>query len=1076
MQTATHLIIPGLLDLLWQGAVIFAVTFALIRFGKIRSSTMCYFLWFITLVTLALLPFVSVSLRALASHPAAEPAVSDTDDQTDSGTHAPMYLAVKPDKQSAGKWYDASYHHLNMRSPQGHGQDLFDSSHFVSNLDEPAAKPEDNVSSPAVAKPSFLGISSRTWLTGLAAPWLSVVLILFARLAISCHMVGKLLARSRAIHDEEILAIISSLESDMGVKRNIRFCISDQASVPFSSGVFRPVVILPSGAIEDGGRADMRSILIHEITHVIRWDVPAKVLQYVITALLFFFPPVWLIAREMNRFREEICDEAVVRKTGDPMNYARCLVRISRDLKDRPLHGMVGMRLGEYKSRLRSRVEAIAGGTLRPAVRIGIRKSLAVLLGMMCLVPVISVPGMVLRKNSGPDPLTYQTANPPEWVPTDGPYGCHVDALALHPQEPLTLIVGSVGLFRSEDGGDTWQRPKITPSILGKGLVASIAFSRADPNRAYAVINQSLVVSDDGGKTWKERFSCPRWMISTKEYGEQLRGIMVTDPFDPDRISFLNPNIRFEDTRPKIIASEDGGRTFTNILLPMKSGDNGGVDSFSADENYPGVFHVRHSDGKDHRIAISNDYGRTWESWSLGDASRANFVDSCLDPNDPNTLYCLIHHSGAPGRSIVKLDLTTSRWQALIEPWDKAPEMWTVGREMPFGIKPVEGEEDHFLIWSGVHSSPADRSIAYYNTGYMIARTTDRGENWREVGHGLPYFFETQPTVHPSVPGAALVGSFLTEDYGETWRDIIPDEAWPLGTAVFHPHIPGRIMCRNYRPSVFYRSDDNGHTWSKLSDHWGWGIIFHPKKPGTYWILQTRRIYETVDDGATWSEISIPELADGSEYSRSAVKDDMALQVFPNGLARLFIVGEEPRVFKLEEEGNYDMKYSCVSNVDGRRRLAVLDNKSLHLSTDGGENWLAIPSAEIPPSITSMEFDVNKDILIIGTSEGRALGFDWSDGRSYMDLGNRAHVFRISGISPSPNGKAYWMSTRWGGVWVLRDEDGPSFIGREGFSNAWSKAANVPLRSAVSEYMKDFMKRTREHGPEVPELVGKWVD
>ena len=154
------------------------------------------------------------------------------------------------------------------------------------------------------------------------------------------------------------------------------------------------------------------------------------------------------------------------------------------------------------------------------------------------------------------------------WIPLPLPFaGEVVDAqdLAVDPADPQTLyLVAGGGLFRSRDGGQTWERiggpdntyesvavQAGTPgTILAHGLVGVYRstdhgdtwtqvlaregdsyvtyadFSPADPNVVYAVSGTTLFRSDDAGATFAS-------------IGELLQGgPIVLDPLDPDTIVF----------------------------------------------------------------------------------------------------------------------------------------------------------------------------------------------------------------------------------------------------------------------------------------------------------------------------------------------------------------------------------------------------------------------------------------------------------------------------------------------------------------------------------------------------------
>ncbi len=84
-----------------------------------------------------------------------------------------------------------------------------------------------------------------------------------------------------------------------------------------------------------------------------------------------------------------------------------------------------------------------------------------------------------------------------------GIQGESVRALALAPSNPDILVVGTLtGVFRSEDGGDTWSRssPAGHPEIRN---VESVAVDPVDPRIVYAGTWHLPWKTQDAGKTWR---------------------------------------------------------------------------------------------------------------------------------------------------------------------------------------------------------------------------------------------------------------------------------------------------------------------------------------------------------------------------------------------------------------------------------------------------------------------------------------------------------------------------------------------------------------------------------------------
>jgi TonB family protein len=122
-----------------------------------------------------------------------------------------------------------------------------------------------------------------------------------------------------------------SVAESLGIIRRVMVLESPAAPVPFACGVFRPVVLLPAGAAAWPGPR-LRSVLLHELLHVRRFDVAAQALARLACCLYWFHPLAWIAARQLRREREHACDDAVLLSGVGAHQYASDLMDLTRDL------------------------------------------------------------------------------------------------------------------------------------------------------------------------------------------------------------------------------------------------------------------------------------------------------------------------------------------------------------------------------------------------------------------------------------------------------------------------------------------------------------------------------------------------------------------------------------------------------------------------------------------------------------------------------------------------------------------------------------------------------------------------
>ena len=88
--------------------------------------------------------------------------------------------------------------------------------------------------------------------------------------------------------------------------------ISDKIDTAFVIGVFHPKIYLPCN-LED---EELRYILLHEQTHIRRFDHITRLLSFTALCLHWFNPLVWAAFYFSSRDIEMSCDEAVIRQLG----------------------------------------------------------------------------------------------------------------------------------------------------------------------------------------------------------------------------------------------------------------------------------------------------------------------------------------------------------------------------------------------------------------------------------------------------------------------------------------------------------------------------------------------------------------------------------------------------------------------------------------------------------------------------------------------------------------------------------------------------------------------------------------
>jgi hypothetical protein len=166
------------------------------------------------------------------------------------------------------------------------------------------------------------------------------------------------MARAEVLVDGHWLSALARAQRRMGFKHGTALLTSNELSSPISWGVIRPVILLNTRAVEASSEAE--AIIAHELAHVARLDWAKLLLGRVATALFWFNPLVWMLAREAHQLREETADDAVLAADIADTDYAQLLVGVAR-------HECPGLLLGAHgvapsKSSLARRVARVLDG------------------------------------------------------------------------------------------------------------------------------------------------------------------------------------------------------------------------------------------------------------------------------------------------------------------------------------------------------------------------------------------------------------------------------------------------------------------------------------------------------------------------------------------------------------------------------------------------------------------------------------------------------------------------------------------------------------------------------------------
>jgi photosystem II stability/assembly factor-like uncharacterized protein len=530
------------------------------------------------------------------------------------------------------------------------------------------------------------------------------------------------------------------------------------------------------------------------------------------------------------------------------------------------------------------------------------------------------------------------------------------------------------GIYRSIDGGDTWENLNNKPGLpqVDKGRMG-VTVSPARPGRVWTTIeaeHPGVFRSDDNGDNW-EQVSDSHDVQARPWYYQHI----FADPKDENTIWILNSSVW---------KSTDGGKAYEQVNTPhgdnhdlwidpnnpkrMVEGNDGGAtvtfnggDTWSTiyNQSTAQIYHLDTDNQYPYRVygtqqdnsAISVPSKTTKGAIPWGDCYTVGSSESgyiAVHPKDPNIVFSgAIGSSPGGGGNLLRYDHSTGQVR-IVTVW---PEFYT-----GWGAKDMK----YRFQWTyPIKFSPHDSNVLYV-AGNVLFKSTDQGDSWEALSPDLtrhdpatlepsggPITKDTSGAENyatifafaesPVDKGVFWAGSddglvHISRNDGKTWEDITPKELgeWALITMIEPSHYDGakaymtatRYKMDDPRPLLF-RTTDYGASWTAINEGIREGDYLRcvredPEKPGLLYAGSETGIYVSFNDGGKWQSLNA-NLPVVPVYDLAIKSDDLVAATH----GRSFWILDDVTILRQMSEDIQDSAFRLLQPRDTYRPAAT---------------------------------------------------------------------------------------------------------------------------------------------------------
>ncbi|MCI4670485.1 MAG: glycosyl hydrolase [Bacteroidia bacterium] len=549
--------------------------------------------------------------------------------------------------------------------------------------------------------------------------------------------------------------------------------------------------------------------------------------------------------------------------------------------------------------------------------------------------------------------------------------------------QPHTYYMGSTGggVFKTTDHGISWKN--VSDGFFKTGSVGAIAVSESDQNVVVVGMGEHAargVMTSMGDGVYKSMDAGKTWTHLGLEKSRHISDVII-HPGNPDVLYVAAQGAQYAPTDERgIYRSQDGGKSWEQVLFVNSTT---GASSLSMDMNNPRILyasmwqHRRYpwlieSGGEHSGLYKSTDGGDSWTKMESGLPEAFGKSGISVSRANSERVFAVIEAKGKKG-GVYRSDNAGKTWKQVnsnrvniarswyymeifADPQNEnvvyvlnAPVMKSIDGGRSFSNIPVPHGDNHHL-WINPHDN--SNLINSNDGGANIS--FNGGKSWSsQKNQPTAQFYRviTDNLVPYHVYGgqqdnSAIAIASRTNDGGIDWKDWHSVAGGESAFIAFDPDNPETVYGGTYQGNISKWTKSSREQKSikeypelglsiapkdaKYRYNWNAPIISSPHDRKTIYHAGNV-VFKTTDGGMSWNTVS-PDLTKNEKEKHGP--------------------GGAPYTNEAAGGENYN---TITALVESQHEEGVLyagtDDGLLHITKDGGKNWVDITPKEIEDGI-----------------------------------------------------------------------------------------------------------------------------